>query len=275
MDSASAGNPHARSNGDAAIFKMFALQARVIWALVLRELQTRYGRENIGFLWMVGEPILFCSGVAIVWTMIRPAHEHGLPMTAFVVTGYVPLTMWRHCIMRSVRAFEANGALLFHRQVTPLDIILARVLLEVVGALVAGVLVGGGAVLTGFMDTPKDYGLLYLGLALHSVFSLASALIIAALSERSDLLEKVIGVVMYLSLPLSGAFAMVSWLPESTRWILLLSPSVQSIEMVRGGQFGPGSHPMYDVVYDVTCIGVMLLWGISLTLRSRRFIVVH
>lgn len=263
-----------RQNVNASLFRMFALQARVIWALVMRELQTRYGRENIGFLWMVGEPIMFCAGVAVVWTMIRPAHEHGLPVTAFVITGYVPLTMWRHCIMRSLKAFEANGALLFHRQVTPLDIILARVLLEVVGTLIAGAIVGSAAILMGLMEMPKDIGLLYLGLVLHSAFSLSCALLIASLSERSDVLEKMLSAAMYLSLPLSGAFAMVSWLPQSTRWILLLSPSVQNLEMIRGGQFGPGAHPIYDITYAVCSIGLMLLIGVSLTLRSRRFILV-
>jgi capsular polysaccharide transport system permease protein len=264
-----------RKRGSASLGRMFALQARVIWALVLRELQTRYGRENIGFLWVVGEPILFCSGVAIVWTMIRPAHEHGLPVTAFVITGYVPLTMWRHCIGRAMKAFESNGALLFHRQVTPLDIILARVLLEVVGTLIAGGLVSGAAILMGFMDPPKDVGLLYLGLLLHALFSLACALLIASLSERSDVLEKFLSAAMYLSLPLSGAFVMASWLPENARWIVLLSPSAQNVEMIRGGQFGPGSHPVYDITYTVSCIAVMLLWGVSLTLRSRRFILVQ
>lgn len=264
-----------RQRRDPSLVRMFALQARVIWALVLRELQTRYGRENIGFLWLVGEPIMFCSGVAIVWTLIRPAHDHGLPVTAFVITGYVPLTMWRHCIMRALKAFEANGALLFHRQVTPFDIILARSMLEIVGTLAAGILVGGAAVMMGFMDPPKDFGLLYLGLLLHALFSLACALLIASLSERSDVLEKMLSAVMYLSLPASGAFAMVSWLPQSWRWVLLLSPSVQNIEMIRGGQFGPGSHPMYDVTYAVSSIAVMLLWGVSLTLRSRRFIMVQ
>lgn len=264
-----------RQQRSASLGRLFAVQASVIWALLLRELQTRYGRENIGFLWVIGEPIMFCSGVAVVWSLIRPAHEHGLPVTAFVITGYVPLTMWRHCIMRALKAFEANGALLFHRQVTPLDIILARVTLEVVGTVMAGIVVGGAAVLMGFMDPPKDFGLLYFGLLLHALFSLACALLIASLCERSDLLEKMLSAVMYLSLPLSGTFAMVSWLPHSWRWILLLSPSVHNLEMIRGGQFGPGSHPIYDMTYAVTSIGLMLLVGVSLTLRSRRFILVQ
>ncbi len=257
------------------MLQSFLIQARVIWALLLREMQTRYGRENIGFLWIVGEPIMFCTGVAVVWTMIRPAHEHGLPMTAFVITGYVPLTMWRHCVLRGLKAFEANGALLFHRHVTPLDIILARVILEVVGTIIAGGIVAGGAIMIGAMDPPKDIGLIYLGLAYHAAFSLASCLLIASLSERSDLLEKVMSAVMYLSLPLTGAFAMIDWIPQRYQWILLLSPSANNIEMIRGGQFGAGAHPIYDLTYDTWATGLMLLFGLSLVLRSRRFIVVQ
>lgn len=258
-----------------SLIRLFRLQARVINALILRELHTRFGRENIGFLWIIGEPILFCAGVAILWTAIRPAHDHGLPMTAIVITGYVPLTMWRHCIGRAVKAFESNGSLLFHRQVTPLDIILSRVILEVIGTLIAGLLVCLGAILIGFMKPPVSYGLMYLGLGYQILFCFASALIIASLSELSELVEKSISVLSYLSIPLSGAFTMVDWVPPAYRWILLWSPSVNNIEMVRSGQFGNSAHAHYDLVYDSWITFLLIFIGLSLTLRIRRHIVVQ
>ncbi len=258
-----------------SLLELFALQARVIAAVLLRELHTRYGRENIGFLWIIGEPIMFCAGVAILWTAIRPAHEHGLPMTAFVITGYVPLTMWRHCMFRAVKAFEANGSLLFHRQVTPLDLIAARVILEVMGSLMAGLIVTTGAVALGFMDPPREYGMLYLGLALHAVFCAATALLVAALSEMSDLVERSIQVFAYLSIPLSGAFTMNQWLPDNVRDIVLWSPSVNNVEMIRQGVFGARAHSHYLLFYDVWMSMLLLLIGLSLTLRSRRYIVVQ
>jgi len=251
------------------------LQIRVVLALIMREMHTRYGRENIGFLWVIGEPILFCAGVALMWTAMRPAHEHGLPVTAIVITGYVPLTMWRHCIMRGVKAFESNGALLFHRQVTPLDIITARVALEVLGTLMAGLIVSLAAMAIGVMEAPVDIGLVYLGLAYHVVFSYASALLVAALSEKSEVVEKSISVISYLSLPFSGTFTMVDWVPQNFQWILLLSPSVHNVEMIRGGQFGPGVHPHYNIAFDTWTTGLMLVLGLSLTLRVRRHIVVQ
>ena len=226
------------------------LQGRVILALILREIHTRYGRENIGFLWVIGEPILCCAGVSVLWTIIRPAHEHGLPVTAIVVTGYVPLTMWRHCVSRAVKAFESNGSLLFHRQVSPLDIITSRCILEVLGALMAGAIVIAGAVMLGFMDLPADLPMLYAGLSYHIVFCYASALLVSALSEYSDVVEKSISAIMYLSIPFSGAFTMVDWVPAKFQAVLLWSPSVQNLEMIRLGQFGPAVHAHYQIGYN-------------------------
>lgn len=254
------------------LFRLFWLQSRVITALLMREIHTRYGRENIGHLWVIGEPMLFCVGVAVMWTAIRPAHEHGVPITAFVITGYVPLTMWRHCVGRSVKAFEANGSLLFHRQVTPLDIIISRCLLEIIGSLIAGIVVSGGAILIGYMDMPDNVGLVYVGLIYHAVFCLACALILAPLSEMGDVLEKFVGAAMYLSLPFSGAFTMVDWVPPAFQSVLLWSPSVHTLEIIRKGQFGSHVNAHYDLVFVTWTCATMILIGISLTLRSRKYI---
>ena len=257
------------------LLRLLRVQQTVIWALLLRELHTRYGRENIGYLWMIGEPAMFCVGVSIMWTAIRPAHEHGIPVTAFVITGYVPLTMWRHCVARSMKAFEANGALLFHGQVTPLDIILARNILEIYGSLIAGILVAFAAILLGFMDAPQDYGLLYLGMFYQAMYCLACSLLMAPLSEMSDIFEKMIGAVMYLAIPFSGAFTMVDWVPAGFQSVLLYFPGVHALEILRKGQFGPGVHAIYDIVYVSWVIVVMIVIGLSLTLRSRKHILVQ
>lgn len=251
------------------------MQLRVIWALVLREMTTRYGRENIGFLWIVGEPIMFCAGVAIAWTAIRPSHDHGLPVTAIVVTGYVPLTMWRHAIGRAVKAYESNGSLLFHRQVTPIDIITARTILEVAGTFLAGMTVAIAAILLGFMEPPVDFGLVYLGMIMQGLFCYACALIIATLSEMSDVMEKVVGILSYLAIPFSGAFTMVDWVPKGMQWVLLWSPSVNNVEMIRAGQFGPTARAVYDLSYDAWITALLIGIGFALTLRVRRYLVIQ
>ncbi|MFS3137433.1 ABC transporter permease [Gluconacetobacter sacchari] len=255
-----------------SLLRSFRLQYKVIHALILREIHTRYGRDNLGFLWIIGEPILFCAGVAIVWTAIRPAREHGVAMTALVVTGYVPLTMWRHCVARATKAYEANGSLFFHRQVTPFDVITARGFLEIIGTIMAGIMVVIGAISLGYMNFPQNYGLLIMGLGYQSAFSFATALIFAALSEMSDLVEKAIQIIQYLSIPLSGAFVMVDWLPLRYQWILLSSPMANNVEMIRGGQFGIAASVRYDLFYDTWITFLLLIIGIILTRNVRKYL---
>ena len=56
-------------------------------------------------------------GVVFIWMGIHGHYEHGLPILDFVITGYLPLTLWRHVTNRAVHCFRANAPLLYHRQV--------------------------------------------------------------------------------------------------------------------------------------------------------------
>jgi capsular polysaccharide transport system permease protein len=256
-----------------SLLQDFRIQFRVIGALIVRELHTRWGRDNIGFLWVVGEPATFCIAVSIVWTAIRPAHEHGIPVTAFVITGYVPLTLYRHCVGRSIKAFESNAALLFHRHVTTIDILMARILLEICGGTLSGLLVGFGAWTVGYMDPPVNWGLICLGLLCLYLFCIGFALILAGLTEMSDILERFISPVMYVSLPFTGAFSMVDWFGQTTRNVLMYSPMVNCVEMIRSGVFGPNVIVHYDVIYTCWVSCVMILIGTILAMRARRYVV--
>lgn len=250
----------------------FLTQLRVIHALMMREIHTRYGRENIGFLWVIGEPILFCAGVAIVWTAIRPSHEHGLRMTAMVVTGYVPLTMWRHVVFRSVKAYQVNSSLLFHQLVTPLDINIARSTLEIFGTILAGAIVFFGSELLGYVQAPQSWGLIYVGVAFLVYFCYGFALIVAALSERADIMEKAVSILTYVSLPLTGAFIMTEWVPPRYQFILEYSPLANCIEMIRAGEFGIAVVPHYSISFLFVYCTLQLMIGLYMTHRIRPYI---
>jgi capsular polysaccharide transport system permease protein len=107
------------------------VQQRVIGALLMREIITRYGRHNIGFLWLFLEPMLFTLGVTALWTATRSTHGSTLPIVTFAVTGYSTVLMWRNCATRCSKAIEPNHSLLYHRNVRVLDIFLSRIFLEV------------------------------------------------------------------------------------------------------------------------------------------------
>ena len=70
----------------------WAVQRRVIFALLMREVLTRFGRHNIGFLWMFVEPMVFTLFVAGLWTVSGGSLDH--LTSTFAWAKMVLPTMW-------------------------------------------------------------------------------------------------------------------------------------------------------------------------------------
>lgn len=251
------------------------IQVRVIKALLIRELYTRFGRDNIGFLWMMVEPALFPALVAVMWSFLKGPEEHGISVIAYVITGYVPLTLFRQAVSRCAGLFTANGSLMYHRQIKLLDFILVRFLIEMIGAMMAFIFIALVLMYIGLFPVPANPGILIAGWALYSLFTLSLCLVLAPLSEVSEVLEKFLPVTTYIVIPFSGTFNQVSWLPPEQRGYVAWSPFVNAMEMIRYGVFGNNVEPYYDVWVPLGASLVCMVLGLALCRRVRRILVVE
>lgn len=251
------------------------VQRRVISALMIRELVTRFGRENIGFLWLMLEPLLFAGLVGIMWRYLHGPEMHGVSMTAFVATGYIPLTLFRHAVGRSTKVFSVNGSLLYHRQIKILDFIFVRFLIEVIGAMMAFVFIAVVLIALNQFPMPSDVGALIWGWFLYCAFVFSLCLVLAPLSELSDVLEKLMPVTIYLSIPFNGTFTMVSWLAPELQKYMLLSPFMSPMELIRHGVFGDRVHAIWDVTVPISTTIVLTVIGLTLCRRIRRSLVIE
>lgn len=251
------------------------LQQQVVKALMIRELHTRFGRENIGFLWIMVEPLLFAGLVAVVWRWMKGPEEHGISIVAFVATGYIPLTLFRHIVARSVAVFTVNGGLLYHRQVTILDFIAARFIIEFLGGMMAYLFIAIILIYFGEFPIPSDIGLFLTGWVVYAMFSFSIGLVVAPLSEMSEVMEKFIPVTVYIMIPVSGSFSMTSWMTPSMREYFLLSPFVNAMEMMRKGIWGDQVTAYYDVWNPIICSMVLTMIGLALCRRVRRSLAVE
>jgi|HubBroStandDraft_1064217.scaffolds.fasta_scaffold199055_1 capsular polysaccharide transport system permease protein len=248
---------------------------RIIWALALRELATRYGRENIGFLWVIGEPILFCGAVSAMWSVIRPPYEHGIRLVPFLVTGYMPILLVRHILAHGMYAVRVNASLLYHRQVSILHLFFARSLVEFVGVTFAFIVIFCLLAPFGLIDPPKAIHLVYAGWFLLAWISFGLALIFGALFEIFEPIERFVQVITYLLVPLSGAFYMAAWIPAQFRGYVLLLPFINTVEMVRAGFFGEFVQTYYDIPYTIAWAAGLTLLGLGLTAFVRPRVVVE
>jgi capsular polysaccharide transport system permease protein len=250
-------------------------QVRVVKALMLRELTTRFGRENIGFLWMMAEPMLFAVLVGIMWTYLKGPDEHGVGIVAFVASGYIPLTYLRHSFTRCISIFVVNGSLLYHRQVKVTDFILVRVLIEFIGATMAWLFIAFALGILGYIPVPAYPGMMVAGWLLYGLVIMSISFVIAPLSEMSEVIEKIMPVSTYIAIPVSGVFTMASWAPPGAREYLLMSPMVNAMEMIRYGLFGEYVEPYYNVWNPILVSVVFMMIGLVLCRRVRRGLVVE
>ena len=85
-----------------------------------------------------------------------------------------------------------------------------------------------------------------------------------------DFVEKLVPPFQYLTLPISGVFFMVAWLPSSLQKLALYVPTVNCFELVRAGLLGESVETHYDLTYlSLFCIFATAV-GMALTQHSLR-----
>jgi capsular polysaccharide transport system permease protein len=255
----------------ATLLESFAIQTRVIKALMLREMITRFGRENLGALWMIGEPMMFTLGVAALWSITGGSHRPNLPVVAFAITGYSSMLMWRNTVSRCMGGLEQNRGLLYHRNVSVLDVFVTRILLEIGGTTASFTILTAAFAGLELMTVPPDLLTVAVGWSLLAWFGFALALFIGALATFSHLVERVWHPLSYVLVPVSGAGFMVDWWPPSAQAVVLIFPAVHGIEMVREGYFGGGIQTHYNIAYVATFnVGLTLAALFILRSAARR-----
>jgi len=254
--------------------RALVVQKRVIGALFMREFMTRWGRRNLGFAWLFAEPLVFAFPVIGMWSMIRAPFEHGVPMIAFVWSGYLPLLIFRHVTGHALYTIKFNAAMLYHRQVTPLDIFIGRQGLEIVGNISACAVSFLLFYMMGVIDWPSDYALFLAGFFYMSWWSIAVALNVAALSERFEMVEHIWMPTSYMYMAVCGFFFMAVWLPAPLRQVALaIDPPLHAYEMIRGGLWGNRIQVFYDIPYLSYLLAIVTLLGLWLMRDVRKHLV--
>lgn len=257
------------AHSETTLTRSLGIQLRVIHALLLREVITRYGRNGLGVIWIIIEPMLFTLGVAGVWYLGNLHTLSNIPIVAFAITGYSSILLWRNVANRCSKAIEPNLSLMYHRNVKVIDVYLSRVVLEWTGATASFAALTVIFSAAGVMQWPNESMPIIHAWFLLMWFSLALGLIIGAMSEISETVERVWHVAQYLLFPFSGAAYMVDWLPTSAQEAILWIPMVHGVELLRHGFFGeivrthetPGY--LFVVSLVMSMIGLFLVAYIS------------
>ncbi len=247
-------------------------QARVVGALILREMRVRYGHSQLGYIWAIAEPLVWVLAISAMFSVTGAHPPHGDSMALFVSLGILPYFLFRNMSNQLGHAFKANEALLNFPIVKEIDTILARAALEVATVLVILSLLLSGHVMLGNAPWPADILGMLTALFALGLLGFGVGTINAVLGSKISSWMNVFGM---LTTPLfwtSGIFFSLESLPANISAILQWNPILHGIEAMRDGFFHNYRSAAIDLPYLFWFGAILTLIGLAAerAIRIRR-----
>ncbi|MBL8589430.1 MAG: ABC transporter permease [Methylobacteriaceae bacterium] len=241
------------------------VQARVIGALILREINTRFGEFRAGYLWAVVEPAVHVLSFAFLIAFFAHVAPLGTSLEVFVATAVIPFFFWRDILTRVEQAQRANRALLYFPIVKVMDAVFARVILEIATWLIIACFALALLGLSGFDALPAD-PLGCIGVMLVIGWSGAGfGMINLAIGVFTGAWERVLHVIIRPIYLFSGVAFLPSAMPDGLRDVIWFLPTAHLIDWLRECFFD-GYHSSFLSKEYVVIMGVVC-WAAGLFLE--------
>jgi capsular polysaccharide transport system permease protein len=237
----------------------FAVQKRVISALILREIHTRYGNRQFGYLWEIVEHIAHILLLSVIFSLLQRATPVGDSFGVFFATGLIPFLLFSHIDKQIMNAVNGNQALLSYPMVMPFDLIIARTILEcaTTGVVIVLFLAAGFYFkLLAPVDSVLD---LFMAFATVIVIGMGLGMINSAIILYVETYKSIYPFFMRPLYFISGIFYTADSLPREAQQALFFNPLLHVNEWVRSAFFISYESHFVDKFYVVS-VGVVLLF---------------
>lgn len=241
-----------------------------VWALVLREFRSQYGKRKLGVFWAFVEPSIY---IFVITVVLSSVHSHSSPISGsyapFLALGLFNYNAFNK-IERAVRgAIRGNKNLLSFPRVKPIDIIFSRVIVEsamltVVFSTLMFVFVIFGTV------SPPEY---ILGLLTPIVCSIltgfGAGLINAAIISYYSTWESICPAFVRINFFTSGLLFLARDMPPEILKILYYQPLLHTTEWIRSSWYPDYTSEFYVPFVPIAFALVVLFSGLLIERVSR------
>lgn len=247
------------------------IQRAVIFALLMREIKTRFGGHWTGVVWMLGAPLAQVFALVAVNTFLRGRLSRGTyDYAIFLIVALIPYRLCAGLWSQLMNGINSNVGLFNYRQVKPFDTLIARTILEVATDLVVFVLTLLVLARLNYSPVLPDSLIGYLGSwAAFILFGSGMGLVLSTLIGPLPRLGLAIGL---LSLPLyltAGVIFSVHSFTSEARYWLLFNPLLHLVELARAA-FLPGYLPLQGVNLAYPMMWTLTLWAIGVCMYWLR-----
>jgi capsular polysaccharide transport system permease protein len=245
---------------------------RVIYAIMLRDIRTRFGQTRLGYFWAIMEPITHLMTLGTVFYVVNHSPPPvGDNMFLFYITGLVPFLMFSHVSHDVMSASEANNAMLQLPIVKRTDIMIAHALRQFATEICVGIIIFSIAALLGEQGMPADPMTAMMAVTVLWLLAVGVGAFNLVILEAFPSYETLYASLIRLLYVASGIYFSPISMPDWARDILVWNPVLQGIEFFRSGFFPQYDPHWVDVNYLLIWVVASIGIGFALerALRSR------
>ncbi|WP_438753735.1 ABC transporter permease [Pararhizobium sp. O133] len=237
---------------------------RVVSALLIREMEARFGSKPGGYIWALLDPAANVALLTIIFQAIARAPALGISFPLFFGTGYIGFQFYQAMATYLNGAVRANKSLLSYPNVAPIDTIVARYVLQLVTTVAVAAVVL--SVIVGTMRFPPELSWppIVEAAFIASMLGLGVGLSNNVLFIKYPLYEKVYGIVNRPLYLISGVFFLPDAIPHPYREIIFYNPLIHVTMHFRTGFYDEYRAVGLDISYAYTFAFLTFFFGMVL-----------
>jgi capsular polysaccharide transport system permease protein len=264
-----------RKNLALTLPELVAVQWRVLVALMLRDIKTRFGGSEWGFLIAIAWPLSHIVILLLLNVGVGRVVPYGDSAALWFATGVVPFMAFSYMSRFIMLGIVLNRPMLLFPRVKITDILFARAIVEVLSAgcviLILAILFWSNGI--DFMPIKPAQACFALGASM--LLGLGAGVINAIIGAAYPLWITGYALFMLILWLTSGVFFVASALPESIRYPLSFNPVVHGVEWMRSAYYEGYGASFLDRGYMVGCALVCLFVGLALERMVRGRLLQH
>lgn len=231
--------------------------ARVLAALVIREMATRFGRSAGGYLWAILEPLGGILLLSVAFSLALRTPPLGTSFILFYASGIIPFNMYNAMARSVAQAISSNRGLMGYPVVTALDAVFAKFALTFLTTLLTSTILATGIILFFRLHVTLDPGALGAAFCLAALLGLGVGTMNCVLFGLYPTWKNVWSVVTRPLFILSGVLFLFESAPPRFQAALWWNPITHVVSLMRSGFYGS---------YDPHFVSYPYVIGFGLTL---------
>lgn len=227
------------------------VQVRVIWALMLRDIRTRFFGHGLGYLIAIAWPLAHMAVLLIVYKVAGRTAPIGDGLMIFFATALVPVLSFQYMTRFIMMAAVQNRPLLSYAPVKVPDLFIARGILEFLASWCGAVIVAATLFVLDVNIVPADPVQALAALLTAHLLGFGFGFIngiIFMVTPGWMLVAVLMSIIFYVT---SGLVFMVQALPQQVLYVVSFNPILHVVEWMRMAYFLGYSSVVLDKSYPI------------------------